>query len=210
MCARSAFCVSRRYWTSAPAALTAASWPSSPKPNRLCVCSWASSARRAASLSNVHGSTVVTDAASRKRLDHRRGVGETGRRDDLARTQHRQLVEQRLARVGSGVFGGRELAGRQIEQRRTVARTRRDRRDRHQERRFARVEVAGIGQRAGRDHAHDFAADESLGLLRDPPSARRWRRGSPSAPAAPRRRRRRDTGRRTSEWRRRWRPSPAT
>ncbi len=98
-------------------------------------------------------------------LDHRRRVGEIRRRDDFARPQHRQLVEERLPRIGSRVFGGRELAGRQIQQRGAVARTWRDRCDGHQERRLARVEVAGIGQRAGRDHAHHFTADDSLGLL---------------------------------------------
>ena len=38
--------------------------------------------------------------------------------------------------------------------------------DRHQERRLARVEVAGVGQRARRDDADDFALDEALGLAR--------------------------------------------
>ena len=38
--------------------------------------------------------------------------------------------------------------------------------NRHQERRLARVEIRRVGQRAGRDHAHDLALDHALGLLR--------------------------------------------
>ena len=40
------------------------------------------------------------------------------------------------------------------------------RRDRHQERRLPRIEIAGVGERAGRDDAHDFALDEAFGLAR--------------------------------------------
>ena len=38
--------------------------------------------------------------------------------------------------------------------------------ERHQKRRLARLEIARVGERAGRDDAHDLAADEALGLLR--------------------------------------------
>ena len=40
-----------------------------------------------------------------------------GRHDDLARPEHGELVGERLHAVGAGVFGGGELAGREIEQR---------------------------------------------------------------------------------------------
>ena len=120
------------------------------------------------------------------RQDRRRGLARrvAGRHDDLSRLEHGQFVGERLNPVGAGVFGGRELAGGEIEQRhadrpdilaachpgvsRRPAETRparqRRRRNRHQKRRLPRVQVARIGQRPGRDDADDFALDDALGL----------------------------------------------
>ena len=165
-CARSAFCVSRRYCTSAPAAHVAAGRSVSPKPWSVWACICASSVRRADSNSKVHPSASVTRVSSRSSLDERRDVGEPGGRHDLARPEDRELVRERLTSVQPGVLRRRELSGGQIEQRDAVARARMRGRDAHQKRRLARIEVAGIGQRAGRDHPHDFAPDQSLGLLR--------------------------------------------
>ena len=95
------------------------------------------------------------------------------RHDDLARAQHGELVGERLHAVGAGVFRGAELAGRQIEQRDADASpavaavpSARPAPTRHQERRLARVEIVGVGQRAGRDDADDLALDDPLGLAR--------------------------------------------
>ena len=51
------------------------------------------------------------------------------------------------------------------------------RRHRHQERRFARVEIRRVGERARRDHARHFPLDDALGFARDLRLGRRWRRG---------------------------------
>ena len=69
--------------------------------------------------------------------------------------------------VGAVILGRRELAGREVDQRGAedlVLRAGRD--DRHQERRLARLEIAGVGQRARRDDADDLAPDQPLGLPR--------------------------------------------
>ena len=65
------------------------------------------------------------------------------------------------------ILRGAELAGGEVDQRRAedgVARSGRG--NRHEERRLARFEITGVGQRSRRDDAHDFAPDEPLGLLR--------------------------------------------
>ena len=64
-CARSAFWLFRRYATSAPAAAMAASWPSRPKPSSPRVWNCSTSARRAPSRSNCHGSTRVSGTPRR-------------------------------------------------------------------------------------------------------------------------------------------------
>ncbi len=101
------------------------------------------------------------------RLGDRRGERRAGRRHDFARLEQRQLVGQRLRAIRAAVFGGREFAGGQVEQRDAddIALAICGR-DSHQKCRFAGVEKIRVGQRAGRDDAHDLALDESLGLLR--------------------------------------------
>ncbi len=90
--------------------------------------------------------------------------------DNLARTQHRDFILQRLQALWPVVLGDVELTGREVEQGHAVFHglvvRAGDGRDRHQERRLAGVEVAGVGQRPGRDHPHDLALDHALGLLR--------------------------------------------
>ncbi len=83
---------------------------------------------------------------------------------DFARAKYGDLVRERLETVGPAVLGGREFSGGQVEQRRTEDSIAGD--DRHQKGRFPRLEIAGVGERAGRDHAHDLALDQSLCLLR--------------------------------------------
>ena len=112
------------------------------------------------------------DAASRRRIRRHGSVGRRGiRHDDLARLQHRELVGQRLEAVGPAYLGGRELAGREVEQRarpwcRSVGPCRRDRGQRQHERRLTGIEIVRVGQRPGRDDAHDLAFDDPLGLAR--------------------------------------------
>ena len=101
-------------------------------------------------------------AAADGRRQHR-----AGGRDDLARLEHGELVGQRLRPVGAVVFRRREFAGGEVEQRDADrAALAVGRRDGHEKRGLARVEKVGVGQRAGRHDAHDFALDEPLGLLR--------------------------------------------
>ena len=94
----------------------------------------------------------------------RRRVVEALGRDDLAGLEDRELVGQRLSSIGAVVLRRRELAGREIEQGHAESWRRQGRRDGHQERGLARLEIPGVGQRSGRHDAHDFAAHEALGL----------------------------------------------
>jgi hypothetical protein len=87
-----------------------------------------------------------------------------GGRDDLARPQHRQFIVQRLPSIRADVLRRGELAGGQIEQRH--ARAVGAGCDRQQEGWLACVEVAGVEQRAGREHPHDLALDDALGPAR--------------------------------------------
>ena len=96
----------------------------------------------------------------------RRGVVESLGRDDLAGLEDGELVGERLPAIGAVVLRGRELAGREIEQGHAEPRRGHGRRDGHHERRLARLEIPGVGQRAGRHDAHHFAPHEALGLLR--------------------------------------------
>ncbi len=74
------------------------------------------------------------------------------RHDDLPRLQHGELVGQSLHAVGPGIFGGREFAGREVQQRHahSAARPRAvigRRGQRDQERRLPRVQVVRVGER---------------------------------------------------------------
>ncbi len=93
------------------------------------------------------------------------------RDDDLARTQNRQLVDERLVTVGAGVFRRVELAGGEIDQRDAdgvgwCGRSRAAGGDGHDERRLARVEIIRVGQRSRRDHANDFALHDAFRFAR--------------------------------------------
>ena len=62
---------------------------------------------------------------------------------------------------------GRELAGRDVEERQAPGRGRdAGGRDRGEKRGLARLEVRRVGERAGRDDARDLAPDDALGLAR--------------------------------------------
>ena len=98
--------------------------------------------------------------------EQRRGGGKASRREHFARPQHRELIGKRRTSVLARVLGRRELSGRQIEQRDAEPRRRLHRRERQQKRGLARLEIAGVGQRARRHDADDFAPHEALGLLR--------------------------------------------
>ena len=164
--ARSAFCVSRRYWTRAPAAQVAAAAifeAEALQTVRLQLRQEGAARRFELERPVVHARHARRQAQG---FDQRRRLGERPRRHDLARTQDGEFVGERLPRVAPAELGGGEFTRRQIQQRDAVARPRLRRRDAGQKRRLACVEVPGVGQRAGRDDAHDFAADQSLRLLR--------------------------------------------
>ena len=84
-----------------------------------------------------------------------------------ARPEDRQFVGQSLQPVWAFVLSGGELARRQVEQGHAnhlaaaVSGC-----HSHEKGRLARVEVVGIGQRAGRHDAYNLALDEALGLPR--------------------------------------------
>ena len=95
------------------------------------------------------------------------------RRDDLPGAQDLNFLVERLPSRVAGVFGGEELARGHVEQRHAdrtgIARTSRAisrRGDRETEGRLARIEIAGIGERARRDDARHLALDHTFGLLR--------------------------------------------
>ena len=95
-----------------------------------------------------------------------RGIGIVGD-DELAGLEDGDLVEQRLQAFVTAVFGRTEFAGRDVEERRAgdailVARV--GHAKSHEKCRLSRVEIARVGQRARRHHAHDFALDNALGF----------------------------------------------
>ena len=114
---------------------------------------------------------LQTRSRDRRNRGDRRAAIESGD-DNLAGFEDGELVGERLHAVDARVLGGAEFSCGQIEERDAdrVARLNPScdacRRDRHQKCRLARVEIAGIGQRAGRDDADDFASDEALRLAR--------------------------------------------
>ena len=92
--------------------------------------------------------------------------------DHLARPQHRHFVHDGLPSAAAGVLRRAELAGRQVDQRRApygvfgLLPPAAAGRERQQERGLPGVEVAGVGKRTGRDHAHDLAPQRRLRLAR--------------------------------------------
>ncbi len=91
----------------------------------------------------------LRDARIPAHLRHeRRRVVKSLRRDDLARLQDRELVGESLTARRPVILGGGEFSGRQIEERDADALAGGIGRHRHQERRLAGLEIAGIGQRA--------------------------------------------------------------
>ena len=102
--ARSAFCVSRRYWTSAPAAQVAAGRSVSPKPCSVWACSCASSVRRADSKLERPPLGLRHARLEPQLFDERGDVGEPGGRHDLARPEDGELISQRLTSAGPGVL----------------------------------------------------------------------------------------------------------
>ncbi len=90
--------------------------------------------------------------------------------DDLARGEHRDVVVQGLAGMRAVILGHLELAGGEVQKRDAEPGLRiggsLQTGHGEQERRFARVEIAGVGQRARRYHPHDLAPDHAFRLTR--------------------------------------------
>ena len=99
------------------------------------------------------------------RHERRRVLKSLGR-DDLARLQDRQLVGESLTAGRPVILGSGEFSRRQIEERDADSFGGGVRRHRHEKRRLAGLEIAGIGQRTRGHDADDLAADESLRLAR--------------------------------------------
>ena len=105
-----------------------------------------------------------------------RGVLETGEgspveipgQEHLPGAQGGKLVRRRAGRRGAAVLGDLQLSGGQVDGRETEdgLRSLAARCDRRQQCRFTCLERAGVGERAGRDHPHDFAPDDSTCLAR--------------------------------------------
>ena len=76
---------------------------------------------------------------------------------------HRRNGGGRSAVLGDPQLSGREIGGGEPEDRgRSLAVAR----DGNEKRRLARCQSVGIGEGSGRDHTHDFAADESTRFAR--------------------------------------------
>ena len=86
------------------------------------------------------------------------------RQHDLARPQRRDLVGERLHAVAAVIFRRREFAGGEVEERDAESIV--CIHDRHEERRFTRIQIIRVRERAGRDDPDDLALDEPLRLLR--------------------------------------------
>ena len=97
-------------------------------------------------------------------FDNRRLL--VARHDDFARAEHGDLVRQCADARGAVILRRAELARGEVDQGGAEDRFLRfDRRNRHQERRFPCVEIAGIGKRSRRDDPDDFTPHQPLGLL---------------------------------------------
>ena len=129
--------------------------------------SWPSSVRRADSVLERPRLGRGQPRLDARRRQQRGRLLEPGRRQDSRAAAGPRARRTSAVRPSApSVFRGRELAGRQIEQRDAEPGARMHRREREQEGRLARLEIPGVGQRAGRHHADDFAPDQALRLLR--------------------------------------------
>jgi hypothetical protein len=90
------------------------------------------------------------------------GAVGTARDNDLARLEDGELVGEGLHRGDAVVLGDAEVAGRDVQQ--CHANLAAHRSHRHQERRFAGVEVCRLGEGSRRDHPHDLPFHQPLGL----------------------------------------------
>ena len=165
-CVRSPFCVSRRYWTRAPAAPIAHGWPSRPKPASPVVCNCSVRARCAASTENCHRSRRVT--AGRGVPSARSGSRSASSGSSTSRgSEHAEFLAQQrggslAVELGRGKIARRQFDPRQAPRRAALA----GRQHGSQERRRTCIQVGDIGQRARRDHARHLALDQPLGRLR--------------------------------------------
>ena len=101
---------------------------------------------------------------------------EIGRHEDLAWPQDRHLVPERPQAVAAPILSRQELTGRQVEQRDADGRLSGgvgaaslrppDRRDGHQERGFAGIEIPALGEGARTDDPHHFAAHQASRFAR--------------------------------------------
>ena len=98
----------------------------------------------------------------------KKGKVEIAGQQDLPRPDGDQFVHGGVGRGLPAVFRDPELARGQIGGREAEhgGDTLVGSCDRHQERRLARLQSAGIGVRAGGDHPYDFATDDAAGLAR--------------------------------------------
>ncbi len=101
-----------------------------------------------------------------QRLEHGARLGGALGDHHLAGTEYGKLVLQRLPAFFPVILRRGELPGGQIQQRHSESGPWRRRHDRHQERRLARIQIARVRQRPGRDHPHDLPPDQPFGLLR--------------------------------------------
>ena len=167
-CARSTFCVSRRYSTSAPAAHVAAGWPSSPKACRPLVRSWSHSVCVARSTPNAHSSSGVT-AMPRRAISGSSAAASTPCATITSRGRSTPSSSFSAWRPSAPAYSAARNSPVETSSSATprpIAGPVPAWGQRQQEGRLARVEVAGVGQRAGRDDARDVALDDALGLLR--------------------------------------------
>ena len=105
------------------------------------------------------------DARRRQRAADSASTSDAVGGEQLLRPEHRELGGERL-RVASAPANS-AAANSPVETSRNARpqpSAPRRARDGGQERRLARVEIAGVGERARRDDAHDLALDEPLAL----------------------------------------------
>ena len=150
-CARSAFCVSRRYCTSAPAARVAARMVLEAEAVEAAVRLHLSTAARAAPprIRTSSRRPAVSALSSRSRRPAPPDVGEPGGASDLARPQHDRARRRAPGAPSSPAYSAvvnspvdRSSSATPMPGRRRTGAIA------HQERRLARLEIARVGQRA--------------------------------------------------------------